>query len=368
MKTTDSKSWQERRKDVQHILEGLALHFSDEVLVEQLVSHVSDEKWEIRKIVAEALLYVHPERQFRFSGLLDDTNKFVRNAAESSMKRAGVIAEEAQKKDSLNLEAFRKIDRLKEKGDAKIVEEIDRIYRKQCAVMLSAVGHDIRNVLLPIVSSQESALRLLEKPMSADDQKEVARLIGISLDRSKMMNQIADDIRTWGKPTPAARRLENLGAILQQAHAINRDYFRSVGMQHVEAINIAISVPGDLCCYVARESILRVFQNLIKNACEAFSNEAKCPKPRAISVSGRKVSGGVEIDFTDNGRGMSHDELTVVRQFSPCGISKKSTGTGLGMAIACAKVRDHGGEIKIKSKEDVGTTVTVLLPDKGEEI
>jgi nitrogen fixation/metabolism regulation signal transduction histidine kinase len=64
-----------------------------------------------------------------------------------------------------------------------------------------------------------------------------------------------------------------------------------------------------------------VFQNLIKNAFDAFPAEEQTPKPRAISVTGREVSGGMEIDFSDNGRGMSRDELTIVRQFNPCWLS-----------------------------------------------
>ena len=367
MKTTENKSWQERLADVRRVKDGLELHFSDEVLVEQLVPYIADEKWEIRKVVAEALLHIHPEKQFRFLKLRGDTNSFVRNAAECSMRRAGVFVEETQKKDSLNLEVFRKIDRLKEKGDVKTVEEIEKAYRKQSALMLSSVGHDIRNVLMPIVSNQESVLGLLAKPLNEEGREEVARLIGISLERSKMMEQIADDIRTWGKATPATRRLENLADVLQKALVIVRDYFRSVGMHHTDGIHIDIAVDRDLCCYVHRDSILRVFQNLIKNAYEAFPTDEKNQKARAISVTGREVSGGMEIDFSDNGRGMSRDELTIVRQFNPCGLSKKSTGSGLGMAIACAKVRDHGGKITIQSEEDVGTIVTVFLPAKGAE-
>ena len=45
--------------------------------------------------------------------------------------------------------------------------------------------------------------------------------------------------------------------------------------------------------------------------------------------------------------------------------SKKTNGTGFGLAIACRKVRDHNGNITIDSEEDKGTTVTVFLPDKG---
>ena len=185
------------------------------------------------------------------------------------------------------------------------------------------------------------------------------------LERSKMMEAIADDIRMWSKPTPAAREVELLADMLRQAHSLVMEFFASVGQTPV-GITFTLDVPSDMQCRVAREAMLRVFQNLVKNAYESFMQSGKFARKGEVAIRAIRIPAGVQIDFSDTGRGMSEEELTVVRQFRPCGISKKQHGTGLGMAIACSKVRDHNGNMTIKSRLNEGTTVSVFLPDKGD--
>jgi two-component system sensor histidine kinase HydH len=45
----------------------------------------------------------------------------------------------------------------------------------------------------------------------------------------------------------------------------------------------------------------------------------------------------------------------------------KSDGTGLGLAIVHKIIEAHNGEIKITSNPDLGTTITLTLPDLEEE-
>jgi len=41
-------------------------------------------------------------------------------------------------------------------------------------------------------------------------------------------------------------------------------------------------------------------------------------------------------------------------------------GTGLGLSVVKALVGEHGGEMKVESREDEGTTVTIILPKQQE--
>ncbi|QNN24035.1 HAMP domain-containing histidine kinase [Planctomycetales bacterium ZRK34] len=70
----------------------------------------------------------------------------------------------------------------------------------------------------------------------------------------------------------------------------------------------------------------------------------------------------IEVVVTDNGMGLSAEELDEVRRFEPGGTSKKTHGTGFGLPIAKRKIEDHGGSLAIDSEEDKGTTVTITLP------
>lgn len=362
-----SSDWKQAINEVNSIRDELSMKFNDDELVDRLAAFVNNSRWEVRKAVAEALLYVHPDRQFSFLPLLNDDSQFVSAAAASSMKRAGVFAEESAKRKRMNLELYQKIDRIREGGKAngKVLEELDHAYSRQLSNILTAVSHDIRNVLMPIVSNGEHAARMLEQPLTSADQRELARVVCCILARSKMMERIADDLRTWSKPTPAARELELVEDMVRQAHRLAEDFFTSTGQPFGGFVTPVFNIPSGMQCRVAREAMLRVFTNLIKNAYEAHMKSGRFAIRGNVTVSARHVPAGVEIDFTDTGRGMTEEDLAVVRQFRPCGISKKKNGTGMGMAIACAKVRDHGGTLTIKSEIEKGTTVTVFLPEKG---
>jgi len=71
------------------------------------------------------------------------------------------------------------------------------------------------------------------------------------------------------------------------------------------------------------------------------------------------VPHGVEIAVVDTGIGMSPEVLAhVLEPF----YTTKNDGSGLGLTIAAQIVRDHGGELKIDSREGESTTVTMRLP------
>jgi signal transduction histidine kinase len=74
----------------------------------------------------------------------------------------------------------------------------------------------------------------------------------------------------------------------------------------------------------------------------------------------------IEIAVADNGMGMSEDELEVIRRFVPGGTSKKRDGSGYGLPIARRRVRDHRGDLRIESRLNEGTTVTITLPVEAE--
>jgi signal transduction histidine kinase len=99
------------------------------------------------------------------------------------------------------------------------------------------------------------------------------------------------------------------------------------------------------------------FLNVLMNAQQAVN------KGGSISVlTENVVSSGrpcVRVAFMDTGSGIRPEHLP--RLFSPFFTTKKE-GTGLGLAITRRIVEAHGGDISAQSKEDSGTTFSILLP------
>lgn len=114
------------------------------------------------------------------------------------------------------------------------------------------------------------------------------------------------------------------------------------------------------------QDISRMLVNLLGNAFDATRECQKAAPPLdyepAVRVATRNLGNSVEIDIADNGVGIPlhlQDKL-----FSPFFTTKPTgEGTGLGLSISYDIVVDqHGGQIRVDSKEGKGTCFTIVLP------
>ncbi len=112
-------------------------------------------------------------------------------------------------------------------------------------------------------------------------------------------------------------------------------------------------------CYVVPREIKQVFLNLLKNAIEAMPNGGDLH----IRLHYAENKDAICVDITDTGHGISEAELYLIfRAF----YSTKTDGTGLGLSFCRRVVDEHGGEIKVKSQLDKGSTFSVILPIKQD--
>ncbi|WP_223787771.1 DAHL domain-containing protein [Marinicella meishanensis] len=104
----------------------------------------------------------------------------------------------------------------------------------------------------------------------------------------------------------------------------------------------------------------QVFMNIITNSAQATADDG------VIEIITRATDQGVEIEFSDNGSGMS--ESTIKQIFDPFFTTKEvGEGTGLGMSISYKIIKSHGGDIEVNSLLNQGTQVTVKLPLKQSQ-
>src|SRR5207249_12271089 len=90
------------------------------------------------------------------------------------------------------------------------------------------------------------------------------------------------------------------------------------------------------------------------------------PPGGALAIEARAAQNGagptVSVVFRDTGGGIAAADLE--RIFEPY-FSTREAGVGLGLAIAQQMVQEHGGEIKVDSALDKGTTFRIDLPVRG---
>ena len=105
-----------------------------------------------------------------------------------------------------------------------------------------------------------------------------------------------------------------------------------------------------------QHSILQILINLIKNAKEACGSQ----ESRVVTVTTSEESEYVRIDVTDNGVGISPDQLGSIFQH---GFTTKSNGHGFGLHAAAISATELGGSLSVHSDGlNKGATFTLRVP------
>ena len=110
------------------------------------------------------------------------------------------------------------------------------------------------------------------------------------------------------------------------------------------------------------EQMSRVLKNLVQNAVDAMGESGG-----TLAVETVAEADGVRIEIRDEGPGFSQDAL---RRWTEPYFTTRSTGTGLGTAIAHRIVAEHGGALEARNRPDGGAEVTVRIPlrfDRGRQ-
>jgi len=112
-------------------------------------------------------------------------------------------------------------------------------------------------------------------------------------------------------------------------------------------------------CFIKADpnQILRVFNNLIKNALQAIPGD----RQGVIRIILAITEDACEISFQDNGTGIANDRQT--RIFSP-NFTTKTAGMGLGLAMVKNIIENSSGRIWFNTDPGEGTTFFVSLPLK----
>ncbi len=223
--------------------------------------------------------------------------------------------------------------------------------------------HEVRRDFVANVSHElktpVGALSLLAEAVTdcADDPEAVARFGGRIQQESKRLTQLVQEIidlsRVQDHETPGATEDVSIAKVIEEA--VDRAKTRA------EAKNISIDmVPaGDWTVLGSHDLLVNAVRNLIDNAIN-YSNDGT-----KVGVGAKEDGGNVTISVTDQGIGLStEDTRRVFERFyrvDPAR-SRMTGGTGLGLSIVKHIVATHGGDVRVWSKLDQGSTFTIVLP------
>jgi two-component system NtrC family sensor kinase len=127
-------------------------------------------------------------------------------------------------------------------------------------------------------------------------------------------------------------------------------------------IDLELSLDSSLPAINGNASQLQqVLTNLIINAMHASKPGSVIKVVSRHSRALGEFSGTVEVLVSDQGCGIPRENLKKI--FEPFFTTKEvGKGTGLGLSVSYGIIKEHGGEIKVDSIPDKGTTFTIILP------
>jgi len=251
---------------------------------------------------------------------------------------------------------------VRETSERKRLEEELRQAHKMEALgkLAGGLAHDFNNLLLAITGYSE----VLQQQMDLDDPRQdaVQEILKAGEHGAALVRQLLG----FSRSQPVSYGAIDLNALIGDTITM----LRSMVPEDVEFdVDLAPDVGwvhGDSA------QITGVLMNLAINAADSMLGGGKLTiATRGAAAAAEARGGAVDADryamlvVSDTGSGM--DKATVERIFDPFFTTKAlGKGTGMGLSTAYGIVRQHGGEINVRSKLGSGTTFRVYLPASNE--
>ncbi|MCE3279363.1 MAG: hypothetical protein K0S44_1554 [Bacteroidetes bacterium] len=213
--------------------------------------------------------------------------------------------------------------------------------------MAKQVAHEIKNPLTPMKLSVQHLQRTY-KDNAPDMDVKIERLTKTIIEQIDTLSTIATEFSNFAKMPKA-----NLEPVdLNQAILNTVDLYKNAEQAAVFFDDQTAETP---LVMADKEQLIRVFNNLVKNAVQAIPEGRKGEVRITLTREGQYYL----FSISDNGTGIPDNVLDKI--FAP-NFTTKTGGMGLGLAMVKNIVETIDGRIWFETKNDKGTTFYVSLP------
>lgn len=209
----------------------------------------------------------------------------------------------------------------------------------------AGIAHEINNPLNNISLTAEVLLEDLPN-LACSERLDMVRDILVQSDRAR---EVVHHLLEFSR----ARKVNTvepveLGKLVADAITLVRNQFRLGGITcHYEQPEKPVLINGN------PNQLQQVLVNMMLNAVQAMPPEGRLDL--AVQADGKEA----RIVIRDTGAGMSQETKSHI--FDPF-FTTKNEGTGLGLSLSYAIVKDHRGDIEVESEQGRGTTFKIRLP------
>jgi len=234
-------------------------------------------------------------------------------------------------------------------------------------LLAGGVAHDLNNILSGIVSYPE--LLLMDLP----EDSNLIKPIKVIQESGKRAAAIVLDLLTVARGVATIKEPMNLNKLI-------RDFLVSPEFEKLKQFHDSIKIETKLDSNLfnirgSEVHIRKIVMNLVSNAAEAIDVDGTITVSTANRYVAKPFRGYddlnegeyVTLAVSDDGSGISKDDLE--RIFEPFYTKKVMgrSGTGLGLAVVWNVVQDHKGYIDLRSKKN-NTTFNLYFPVTREVI
>jgi two-component system NtrC family sensor kinase len=209
--------------------------------------------------------------------------------------------------------------------------------------LISGVAHELNNPLTAILGYAQLLDGAGLDPRSADYVRKLFK-------QAQRTHRVVQNLLSFARQRKPQKQEVDLRKVLEESLTL-REYDLKVNNVSLER-----EIPDDLPSVVADPHQLeQVFLNVINNALDAMVEGSGSG---VLKVRVFKKDAYVCVEFDDSGPGIKDPS----RIFDPFYTTKSvGKGTGLGLSICYGIVKEHGGEIVARNREEGGATIAVRL-------
>jgi histidine kinase len=222
--------------------------------------------------------------------------------------------------------------------------------------MSAGIAHELNQPLNAIRMGSDYLRMLAEQSGGASpDLSLVTEEMSNQVDRA---TEIINTLRNFGRKSDLMEAEVDVNEPLK---AIVNLAGRQLELSNIE---LNLELAEDLPKIRAHSNRLQqVFFNLVTNARDAINQRGNSNPDgeRRLTIRTRGENGKVRVSVEDTGTGIDPPKIDKI--FEPFYTTKEiGQGMGLGLAISYGIVKDYGGEIKVESEKNVGTSIMLTFP------
>ena len=219
--------------------------------------------------------------------------------------------------------------------------------------LAGGIAHDFNNLLQAILGYAQLMKANPDNPELL--QRSLSVVDSAALDGSETVRRI----QQFARLRPEERFMPvDVNHIVEDAVAITRPRWEEKIAHESRPMDLRLDLRARQHIHGRSAALTEVMTNLVLNAMDAMVEGG------TLTISTKDVGDTVVITVTDTGIGMP--EHVRRRVFEPFFSTKGESGSGLGLSMAYSIIRRHGGDIRVDSEPNRGTTFTLVVPCASE--